>query len=369
MRRREVPWETTEKEWICINEYNEGHHKVREFQHASGVLLSVRDTGNGLVTEFERSDAALEGLKKSFNIEPSNFFAAVAGSSVYDDTFRVTVIDKNFFFQNNSVDDDNESADLAYDAMLLLFSDTPMSAGNGLFEIKEMPLCEVWRRLKAVGFVEYDPFTDIVPNAFRSDKAPPIDLDIETAVVQEINRLAGIQQATRPAPAAVAPNPAVSAPPVNVPSATNPVIPPQKSGPVVPNRPIPASPAARRFGQAATTQHSIRETEDVSAMDTTMFTGDDWPPSTPDKMKVALEKILGKHPLGMVDLERLKIGLPMIKDDDFMVMNTLATSFWQADNPLAQTIFENEFKRREDAGLIKKVAPIDLDDLPSLDFL
>lgn len=351
---RATPWETSDKEWDKTSQYKEGGHFVREFQHkAEGLVLSVRENEHGLSLDFDRSTKYLNNMKTSgtLDVDPTDFFVAVA--PVSNNHVAVYPIAKNFFFQENNLNDDGESMDLCAQALFAVFPDLSIVRSSQALEVTGAPAVEVWRRLLAVGFVENTLVNQIVgPNAVESGNCQHEDFDPMTALDEKLNLLGTTQQANKPPPKVTptpASNPVLPTSPVVGPNSMR--TPPQRGNSGQSARNV-APPLLRRFGEIATTARhtTMKEEVDTSTIDVTMFMRDEWPPSRKEDYPQALEKLFSKKVLSAEDLKRVAEGLPKLENDHFLQITTMALIIQHPENPGVLFVIGEEKKRRKALG-------------------
>lgn len=351
---RTIPWDTSDKEWEKTSQYKEGGHSVREFQHkAEGLVLSVRENEHGLSLDFDRSTKYLHNMKTSgtLDVDPSEFFIAVA--PVSGNHVAVYPIAKNFFFQENNLDDDGESMDLCAQSLFAVFPDLSLVRSSQALEITGAPAIEVWRRLLAVGFVENVLVNQAVGrNTIESGNCQHEDFDSTTALDEKLNLLGSTQQANKPPPKAIpTPAPALVPPTQPVIGPNNMRIPPQRGNAGQSARNV-APPLLRRFGEIATTARhtTMQEEVDTSTIDVTMFMRDEWPPSRKEDYPKALEKLFAKKVLSAEDLKRVADGLQKLESDSFLQITTMALVIQHPENPGVLFVIGEEKNRRKALG-------------------
>lgn len=271
---RPIPWETSDKEWDKTSQYKEGGNVVREFQHkVEGLVLSVRENDHGLSLDFDRSTNYLKNMASSgaLNVSPSDFFVAVA--PVSSNHVAVYPIAKNFFFQENSLDDDGESLDLCAQSLFAVFPDLAIMRSSQALEITGASAIEVWRRLLSVGFVENTLVNQVVGrNTIESGDCMDEDFNPMSALDEKLNTLGAKQQASKPAPKPV-PAPTLAVPVVPTSTGAGQVRTPPQRGVSTQNARSVAPPPLRRFGEVATVaRHStMQEDEAAATIDVSMF--------------------------------------------------------------------------------------------------
>lgn len=346
LSNRTIPWATLEKEWDKTHQYKDGRQIIREFQHAGkNVILSVRESQNGLSLDFDRSNEYLKNLvaQKFLDVTPSDFFVAV--SQTRAGPLALSFLAKAHFYQHNTVDDDNESLDLCAQSLFSIFPDLSIKRSFSSFEIEGAPAGEVWRRLLAIGFLEDGSYNQALGfTTIASTDNTETDYDPMSSISEYIDQLGAEQKLEKAAAAAAA---AVRAAEKAASSAPAPPPPPDPSV-----RRMAAPPPLRKFGDLSKSPANIEKhsssqaDEPVSRLDLTPFLGDDWPPANKNDYPKALEQLLAKKVLGAQDLNKLVQGLPFLDNAKFIEMSTLATLLQHPNNPGVVGVISAEKSRR-----------------------